>query len=89
MIYYRFVMSHGLAGTDAKLLITLGHEVMLKCGTMLLWQHTTADLCNLATGSKSLQLGSRYLGYGLCDIVVVYMRGDLMPSHSTALHHRM
>ena len=30
----------------------------------------TADLRNLATGSKSL--GSRYLGYGLCDTIVVY-----------------
>ena len=30
----------------------------------------TANLRNLATGSKSL--GSHYLGYGLCDIKVVY-----------------
>ena len=34
----------------------------------------TADLGNLATGSKSL--GSRYLGYGLCDIIVVYNFGS-------------
>ena len=34
----------------------------------------TADLRNLATGSKSL--GSRYLGYGLCDTIVVYNFGS-------------
>ena len=34
----------------------------------------TADLRNLATDSKSLD--SRYLGYGLCDIIVVYNFGS-------------
>ena len=41
--------------------------------TVTMWGYVymcTVDLCNLATGSKSL--GICYLGYGLCDIIVVY-----------------
>ena len=38
------------------------------------WVTGTADLSNLATGSKSL--GSSYLEYELCDIIEVYNFGS-------------